>query len=189
MRSASSVFLLPPQQFILPFSLAIRRGFCYNSGTPKKREVSIMKKENAIYFDLDGTLADFYGVSGWLDALEHEQVYPYVAAKPLFDEQVMQELICQLKRAGYVIGIVSWSSKSGSKEFHQKIRRAKLGWLKANFPWADEIHVVKYGTPKHKVVKVKNAALVDDEARNLNAWSLGKAIDAKNMMAELERMV
>ena len=30
-----------------------------------------------IYFDMDGTIADFYGVDGWLADLEAHNVRPY----------------------------------------------------------------------------------------------------------------
>ena len=36
-----------------------------------------------ICFDMDGTIADLYGVQDWLTHLENENVYPYIAAKPL----------------------------------------------------------------------------------------------------------
>ena len=39
----------------------------------------------AIYFDMDGTIADLYGVSGWLADLEAENVRPYAEAKPLIN--------------------------------------------------------------------------------------------------------
>ena len=37
----------------------------------------------AIFFDMDGTIADLYGVDGWLDDLRAERVRPYAEAKPL----------------------------------------------------------------------------------------------------------
>ena len=36
-----------------------------------------------INFDLDGTLADFYGVENWLEYLEAEDTTPYAVAEPL----------------------------------------------------------------------------------------------------------
>ena len=41
-----------------------------------------MDKRFAI-FDMDGTLADFYGVENWLTYLERQQTKPYREAKPL----------------------------------------------------------------------------------------------------------
>ena len=39
----------------------------------------------AIYFDMDGTIADLYGVPNWLDCLIAEKTKPYREAKPLVD--------------------------------------------------------------------------------------------------------
>jgi len=37
----------------------------------------------AIYFDMDGTIADFYSVENWLEDLRMENVAPYILAKPM----------------------------------------------------------------------------------------------------------
>ena len=42
-----------------------------------------MKKE--IWFDMDGTIADLYGINGWLDMLLEENARPYEIAKPLLN--------------------------------------------------------------------------------------------------------
>lgn len=44
------------------------------------------KKENIgikICFDMDGTIADLYGVENWFEYLTAENVKPYKIAKPL----------------------------------------------------------------------------------------------------------
>jgi hypothetical protein len=145
--------------------------------------------QKAIYFDMDGTLADFFGVNGWLEDLHNSNSRPYRDAARLYDYNRMENLINKLKKAGYIIGIISWCSMTGTPDFNKEVRKVKREWLKTNFPWADEIHITKYGTPKHQTAKVKNAILVDDSDVNLNSWNLGKVIPAKSMMNELERMV
>ena len=50
-----------------------------------------------IYFDMDGTLANFYGVKGWLDDLQNFRTRPYELAEPLFDALKMFTLIQALK--------------------------------------------------------------------------------------------
>ncbi len=65
----------------------------------------------AIYFDMDGTIADLYGVENWLDSLIHEQTKPYRVAKPLVNMRKLGRLLNLLKEQGYHIGIVSWLSK------------------------------------------------------------------------------
>lgn len=145
----------------------------------------------AIYFDMDGTIADFYGVNGWLDALHVESVMPYVAAKPLVNPSDFITLIKQLKNKGYTVGIISWSAKNGSKNYNKRVRAAKLAWVKNYFGNIfDEFHVVKYGTPKHAVAKIKDSIIVDDncDVRDMWMWRNGEAIDATDTCAMMESL-
>ena len=48
----------------------------------------MMETKGTIYFDMDGTLANFYGVENWLDYLENEDTTPYAIARPLFNFSV-----------------------------------------------------------------------------------------------------
>jgi phosphoglycolate phosphatase-like HAD superfamily hydrolase len=70
-----------------------------------------MAKEK-IWFDMDGTIADFYGVEGWLADLEAYNVRPYAIAKPLVNMQRLARRLNTLQKMGYEIGIISWLSKS-----------------------------------------------------------------------------
>jgi len=132
-----------------------------------------------IYFDMDGTIADFYNVRGWLEDLENNSVHPYLMAKPLFDVYRFAGLLNALKRKGYKIGIISWTSKNGSKEFNSKVEKAKRHWLKENVLVSlDEIKIVPYGTSKIKIAG-GNGILFDDEERNRNEWGAGAYEPAK----------
>ena len=53
-----------------------------------------------INFDMDGTIADLYGVSNWLEDLLHEDVRPYVEARPLINLQALARVLNRLIRAG-----------------------------------------------------------------------------------------
>lgn len=126
-----------------------------------------------LVFDMDGTIADFYGVEGWLNDLDNENPRPYEVAEPLCDMGELAYLLYMLKGFGWTVAITSWMSKTATKDFCKAIRKAKKDWLaKYNFP-ADEIHIVKYGRNK-AYVKYKNrpneAILFDDEERNCNDW-------------------
>lgn len=129
-----------------------------------------------IYLDMDGTIADLYGVENWLNDLINENDRPYRIAKRMVNEEVLENLV----KLGYELGIVSWLAKNSNKEYDKVVRNAKKDWLKKNFPNIKfaEIHIVKYGTPKSKVVKEKNGILFDDEKPNRDEWK-GLAIDAK----------
>lgn len=137
-----------------------------------------MKK--VIVFDMDGTIADFYGVEGWLDDLHASNPRPYKVAKPLVDMIVLNKLLELLKAQGWTICVTSWLANGSSKEFDKLVRTAKRNWLvKYDFPY-DEIHLVKYGTTKanctrhHKGYQV----LVDDNADIRKGWNLGHTINA-----------
>ena len=55
-----------------------------------------------INFDMDGTIANFYGVENWLDYLKAEDTKPYEIAKPLFNFSAFARLLNKAKRNGYV---------------------------------------------------------------------------------------
>lgn len=126
-----------------------------------------------IYFDMDGTIADFYGVENWLDYLLAEDAYPYHNAKPMLRFCSLAKVLNRLQREGYELGIISWLSKSGSVEYNERVTEVKMEWLASHLPsvmW-DEIKIVPYGTPKHEVAD--NAGfLFDDEIGNRDAWAM-----------------
>lgn len=138
------------------------------------------------YFDMDGTIADLYGVEGWLDDLQAERVRPYAEARPLVDCERLKKIIDFLKAEGYNFGIISWTSKNGSKEFNKKVRKIKMEWLEKYFPDCfSEIHIVKYGTPKYKVAK-NHGILFDDEEGNRKKWNKGKSYTEKEIFIQLK---
>lgn len=138
-----------------------------------------------IYFDMDGTIADFYSVEGWLNDLIAERVRPYAEAQPLVDCKKLIKIIEKLKTEGYEFGIISWTSKNGSKDFNKKVRKCKLEWLEKYFPGCfSEIHIIKYGTPKYKVAK-NHGILFDDEERNRTKWNKGKSFSEKEIFRVL----
>ena len=75
----------------------------------------LMTKE--ICFDLDGTLNDFYEVDGWLDDLIAHNPRPYKIAPPSVNMNALARNLNRLKKNGYTIKIISWSSKARDAEF------------------------------------------------------------------------
>lgn len=133
-----------------------------------------------LVFDMDGTIANFYGVVGWLDYLKESNPTPYVVAEPLYDMEKLRIILEMLKVFGWRIVVTSWLAKGSSKEFDNEVRQAKLEWLDTfNFPY-DEIHLVKYGTTKANCTRKLGGLqiLVDDNEKVRNGWSLGKTINA-----------
>ena len=132
-----------------------------------------------IYFDLDGTIADLYGFSGWLDCLQNEQTDPYTEAGLLVDGDQFRNFLAAGKAAGVLFGVISWGAKNASKDYQKAIRRAKIDWLKKNnlLEYFDELHIIKYGTPKNRAAKNRTGVLIDDE---LQRWNVEKLVDANN---------
>ena len=128
-----------------------------------------VKNYHTIYFDMDGTLADLYQ-GDWLRELQLERATPYERATPLLDMELLTELLNELQKKGYKIGIVSWTAKQASSTYRKETRRVKVEWLKKYIGIKfDEVHVVKYGTPKSSVAK-ENGILFDDELQNRGDW-------------------
>ena len=140
----------------------------------------------AIYFDMDGTIADLYGVDGWLDALHREDTTPYAVAAPMVDMAQLNAICERLIALGVTIGVISWSAMGGSKEYNAAVRKVKREWINEYLPCVTEFHVVKYGTPKHKVRKVENSILIDDNADVRAAWDGATLSAAKNFVHVLD---
>lgn len=140
----------------------------------------------AIWFDMDGCIADLYGVPNWLEYLINSDPYPYKAAKPLINMNSLARLLNRLQAEGYHIGIVSWLSKSGTESYNEAVTNAKLAWLNKHLHsvhW-DEIVIIPYGTPKHEAVSIEGI-LFDDEERNRTNWT-GIAYDVENIIEILK---
>lgn len=131
-----------------------------------------------IYFDMDGTIVDFYGQPQWLADLENFQVRPYQQAKPIGNMSALAKRLNNLQKKGFRIGIISWLSKTGTPQYNQLVTAVKLAWLAQhlNSVQFDEIHIVEYGTPKYSIAN-ENGILFDDEDKNRMEWAMaGKGV-------------
>ena len=139
-----------------------------------------------LVFDMDGTIADLYGVEGWLEMLRAEDATPYMVAKPLYDMDTLNVILNILKAEGWKIAVTTWLAKGSSKAYDAKVREAKIEWLdKINFPY-DEIHLVKYGTTKANCTRHHGGfqILVDDNETVRKGWTLGTCINANENILE-----
>lgn len=142
--------------------------------------------KNTIYFDMDGTIANLYGVSGWLDDLINGNPRPYKDAEPLLNFRVFAKELHKVQQKGYKIGIISWLSKTGTDEYNKVVTETKEKWLKKHLPSVkfDEIHIVKYGTPKSTC---GNGILFDDEEPNRKEWK-GKAYNVDDIIGVMRSL-
>ena len=142
-----------------------------------------------IYFDMDGTITDLYGVNGWLDYLIAKDSTPYEIAKPLVRLSLLARYLNELQRKGYRIGIISWLAKNSNADFDKAVTEAKMKWLKTHLASVqfDEINIVAYGTPKEMFSKSKMDILFDDETPNREKWN-GEAFNEKMIFEILKAL-
>lgn len=146
----------------------------------------MMKEMKVLVFDMDGTIADLYGVQGWLEDLRNENPRPYEMAKPMYDMEMLGYILEILKVQGWKVVVTSWLAKGSTKEYDEMVRRAKREWLaRYQFP-VDEIHLVKYGTTKANCTRRLGGyqILVDDNAEVRKGWTLGETINANENILE-----
>lgn len=129
---------------------------------------------------MDGTIANLYGVDGWLNDIQNESVRPYIEAKPMMNMSALARVLNRLTNEGYSVNVISWTAKNGSDEYNARVAEAKKAWLAKHLKSVhfEQIVIVPYGTPKQNH---GNGVLFDDEEQNRIAWN-GKAYDEKNIM-------
>ena len=139
-----------------------------------------------IYFDMDGTIADLYGVENWLDDIRAERVRPYVEAKPLVNMNSLARVLNRLVRNGYNVNIISWTAKNGSAEYNERVAQVKRAWLAKHLASVrfENVFIVPYGTRKSLF---GCGVLFDDEKHNRDEWN-GVAYDVNNIMETLKGM-
>ena len=146
-----------------------------------------MREEiKVLVFDMDGTIADLYGVQGWLEDLRNENPRPYEMAKPMYDMETLGYILEILKAQGWKVVVTSWLSKESTREYDEMVRRAKREWLaRYQFP-VDEIHLVKYGTTKANCTRKLGGyqILIDDNETVRKGWTLGETINANENIIE-----
>lgn len=138
----------------------------------------------AINFDMDGTIADFYGVENWLSYLMERNPFPYENAKPLVNMSALARRLNALQCKGYEINIISWLAKNSTDDFDKIVTLAKEKWLKKHLPsvkW-NKITIVAYGVDKSTLGE---GVLFDDEERNRKMWGEG-AYDVHNILEVLK---
>lgn len=139
-------------------------------------------KVKMICFDMDGTIADLYGVEGWLEMLRAENPTPYRQAKPMWDMVELAETLRTLQANGIEIRIITWLSMNSTENYKNETRQAKREWLdELGFPY-DNFHGVQYGATKANSVRRylaenEGAILIDDNAKVREGWHLGETIN------------
>ena len=126
-----------------------------------------------IWFDMDGTIADLYGVKDWLPAIINRETRPYTEAKGIGNLATIARLLNKAQKNGHEIGIISWTAKNAPEEYNARVATAKREWLACHLKsvnW-NEIKIVEYGTNKY--MACGGGILFDDEIDNRTIWGNG----------------
>lgn len=124
-----------------------------------------------INFDMDGTLADLYGVPDWLEQLRTYDASPYRNAKPLVNMSLLARYIHKLQAKGHKVVIVSWLSKVPTSAYDQAVITAKVEWLQQHLPSVtfDDLVFMPHGQSKSTLAECGDI-LFDDETQNRVEW-------------------
>lgn len=139
-----------------------------------------------IWFDMDGTIANLYGVENWLDYLLEGNPYPYMVAEPMVNMNSLARILNRLQRNGYKINIVSWLCKDSTEEYDRLVTIAKQRWIKKHLKSVQftQIDILPYGTPKEAG---RGGILFDDEVQNRENWT-DVAYDVQNILEVLKTL-
>lgn len=140
-----------------------------------------------IFFDMDGTIADLYGVKNWLDYLINKDAFPYENANALLNLQALARVLHRLQRNGFRVEIISWLAKNSNESYDEAVTLAKMKWLSVHLHSVtfDAINIVSYGICKDTFRHSENDILFDDEERNRNEWQ-GVSFGVENIIEVLK---
>lgn len=143
----------------------------------------------SIVFDMDGTIANLYGLPDWLERLHSNDPSAYLDCSPLVDMEQLDDLIARYQAQGVAVEVVSWGAMGGSSDYLARTAVAKRQWLKRHLKSRlNAVYVVPYGTPKHSVIADSaNAILVDDNETIRNEWH-GETLDATNSKGMMDAL-
>ena len=130
-----------------------------------------MKKMN-VYLDMDGTIADLYGIENWLPRLRASDEKIFLECEPIITEA---ELLNHFPTDKYEIKILSMTPLGATAEYCKNVEEQKNQWLDKFFPSLTKRIYRAYGHNKN-LKNSENAILVDDSEPIRNSWR-GTAIN------------
>ena len=141
-----------------------------------------------IWYDLDGTIADLYGVENWLEMLRAYDPTPYAKARPLVNLSRLARYLNRIQKMGHEICVISWLSKESTPEYDALVTSTKMIWLAKHMPsvkW-DIINIVPYGRNKWEICG--EGILFDDELKNRDSWQ-GESYEPEEMFEILGEII
>ena len=115
-------------------------------------------KRKIVYLDMDGTIADLYGINNWLERLRDEDSTIFTECETLITEKALFDLYPVEK---YEIRILSMTPKKATKRYCMSVIAQKNEWLDTHFPHIKKRIYLPYGHNKNLKNSV-NKILIDD---------------------------
>ena len=123
-----------------------------------------MKK--TVYLDMDGTIANLYGIENWLPRLRAEDKTIFLECEPMISEK---ELLKKFPSENFEMKILSMTPLNASENYCLDVINQKNEWLNKYFPSITKRIYKPYGHNKN-LKNSKNAILIDDSEPIRNSW-------------------
>lgn len=143
-----------------------------------------------IFFDMDGTFVNLYGVENWLEQLVNHNPMPYKIAKPLFNMNSFARVLNRLQKNGFRLAVISWLAKNSTDDYDKAVEKEKKNWLKKHLSsvnW-DEIIITSHGNVKEQFAHTEKDILFDDEKKNRDNWT-GIAYNVNDIIGVLKAVM
>lgn len=143
-----------------------------------------------IYFDMDGTIANLYGIDNWLGKLRSEDASPYAEAEVMLNMSLLARYLNKLQKMGYRLGIISWLAKNSTASYDKAVETAKREWLQFHLRSVkfNEINITAYGVPKLLYMSTDDDILFDDNESIREEW-VGKAYEPSEILSVLKELI
>ena len=125
-----------------------------------------------VYLDMDGTIANLYGIENWLPRLRNEDESIFLECAPIVTES---ELRRHFPESLYDVRILSMTPMNASTEYCMNVINQKNAWLDKYFPSISKRIYRKYGHNKN-LKNSQYAILIDDSKSIRESWR-GLAFD------------
>lgn len=123
-----------------------------------------MKK--TVYLDMDGTIANLYGIKNWLPRLRAEDKTIFLECEPMISEK---ELLNKFPTENFEMKILSMTPLNATENYCLDVINQKNEWLNKYFPSITKRIYKPYGHNKN-LKNSKNAILIDDSEPIRNSW-------------------
>ena len=136
-----------------------------------------------IYFDLDGTVYNLYGITEWEPKLRAENPNVFREGNFIGDYQDFMDICHKLLEKSVQFGVITWLPMQASPEYEVECELVKREWVQQYMPFVSEFTAQSYGVPKQNAIikRAKTMYLLDDNTEICEMWQTEKMRIAVNV--------